>query len=325
MSFSSCDIGPISLGDRAIDAAKFQSRSKPMMTLATANLTERAMLVNLSISQWTAVKNDKRVTREVAQQHSSQENMGRYNKSLVAKTALETLKKLAGEARSEHYKRTLPWRDGGDRILSSVGYFDYSQSMREKMRAFETAKDEFLMNYQTFVDDARARLNGLFNAADHPSASAIREKFSFGFEFFPMPTADDFRVNLGDAETAKIRAEIEAQADAMLNKAMSDVWARLRDVVSRMSERLKAYALEESSGKIQNPFRDTLVTNITDLLAILPSLNLTNDPNIASFAREIESNLTRYTPDQLRNSAVTRADVATRADEILSKMSAFVA
>jgi hypothetical protein len=295
-----------------------------MMTLATANLSERAMLVNLSISQWTAVKNDKRVTREIAQQHASEEKMGRYNKSLVAKTALETLNTLAGEMRAEHYKRTLPWRDGGDRVLSTVGYFDYSQTMRQKTSDIERAQEEFFANYQMFVDDARVRLNGLFNSADYPTVAKIREKFSVTITTFPMPTANDFRVNLGDIETAKIRAEIEAQADSMLARAMSDVWARLRKVVGKMAESLKAYGMT-TSGKVENAFRDTLVTNITDLLSILPSLNITNDANITAFASEIEASLTKYSPDQLRESEIVRADVATRADEIFSKMAAFVA
>jgi hypothetical protein len=295
-----------------------------MMTLANANLTERCMLVNLSISQWTAVKNDKQVTREVSQQHQSEEKMGRYNKCLVAKNALETLKKLAGCARTEHYTRTLPWRDGGDRILSSAGYFEYSRVMRDKSREWDTAVDDFCANYQTFVDDARARLNGLFKDSDYPTVAQIRGKFSLAFELFPMPTADDFRVNLGDAETARIRAEIEATANGMLARAMSDVWARLQDVVSKMSARLKAYE-QSNLGGVKNPFRDTLVTNITDLLGILPSLNLTNDANITAFADEIAASLTAYTPDQLRESERARVDVATRADEILSKMSAFIA
>jgi hypothetical protein len=226
--------------------------------------------------------------------------------------------------RAEHYKRTLPWRDGGDRVLSTVGYFDYSQTMRQKTSDIERAQEEFFANYQMFVDDARVRLNGLFNAADYPSVAKIREKFSVTITTFPMPTANDFRVNLGDVETAKIRAEIEAQADSMLARAMSDVWARLRKVVGKMAESLKAYGMT-TSGKVENAFRDTLVTNITDLLTILPSLNITNDADITAFASEIEASLTKYSPDQLRESEIVRADVATRADEIFSKMAAFVA
>lgn len=289
----------------------------------TANLTERAMLVNLSISQWTATKNDKKVNREVAVAHGNDETMGRYNKSLVAKTALERIKKLAGEARTEHYHRTLPWRDGGDRVLSSAGYFEYAKIMRDKAREFTSAAEDFVANYPQLIAEARISLNGLFNPDDYPAVGRIADKFSFRYDVLPMPTAEDFRINLGTAETARIRQQIESDARGMLEKAMQNVWERMQDVVAHMVVRLRGYE-ELPNGKVKGPFRDSLITNIEDLLQVLPTLNLTDDGNISRFATDIRKHLTAYTPDQLRNSATVRDDVATRAEEILSKMSAFV-
>jgi len=39
----------------------------------------------------------------------------------------------------------------------------------------------------------------------------------------------------------------------------------------------------------------------------------------------MRASLTKYTPEQLRNTEFARTDTAARADEILSKMSAFIA
>jgi len=47
------------------------------------NLNDRALLVQLSISQWTARKFDKRVTRDVASSHGTTIDVGRYNKVLL--------------------------------------------------------------------------------------------------------------------------------------------------------------------------------------------------------------------------------------------------
>ena|ERR1700674_1779289 len=295
-----------------------------MTTNTVPNLTERAMLVNLSISQWTAVKNDKKVNREVSQNHGNDESMGRFNKSLVAKSALEKITKIASAARVEHYRRTLPWRDGGDRVLSSAGYFDYMQAMRKFQDDWEPAIAEFFSGYPAYVQDAKSKLNGLFDAADYPSESKIREKYSLSIDVMPMPTSEDFRVNLGTVETEKIRQQITADSQAMLARAMADIWQRMRDVVSKLVERLKIYE-QTPDGKVKNPFRDTLVTNITDLLDILPSLNVTEDQTITKFAADLRKELTAYTPDQLRESETLRADISSRADEILSKMSAFLA
>jgi hypothetical protein len=295
-----------------------------MTTAITSNLTERAMLVNLSISQWSAVKNDKSVNREIAQKHGNSEDMGRFNKTLVPKDSLEKLRAVYSAARAEHYRRTLPWRDGGDRILSSAGYFEYAKVMRQFIQDTDTLVDWFCTNYPTYIAQARTKLNGLFNPADYPSVAEIRGKFGLRFDVFPLQSADDFRVELGSNEVSRIRQEIQASSDAMLNKAMADVWGRMKDVVGHMAERLKAYQTT-ADGKVLSTFRDSLVSNITDLLDVLPTLNLTNDPHVDEFAREIREYLTVYSPEALRNSETIRVDVASRADEILSKMAAFIA
>ncbi|MBV8674989.1 MAG: hypothetical protein JOZ33_16285, partial [Acidobacteriaceae bacterium] len=46
-------------------------------------ITERAMLAAVHISIWTAVKHDRKVSREVAERHGAYDGAGRYNKQLL--------------------------------------------------------------------------------------------------------------------------------------------------------------------------------------------------------------------------------------------------
>jgi len=287
-------------------------------------LADRAVLVNLSISGWSAAKSDKKVNHEVATKHGNAENMGNYRKCLLAKEAIKTVKDITARAREEHYRVTLPWRDSGDRILSSAGYFQYSETMRRIQQEWETAVDTFCANYPQFVQDARVKLNGLFNEADYPKLAEIRGKFSFKFEVLPVPAADDFRVNLGDAEITRIKTQIADAAEQQMQRAMRDVWQRMHDVIAAMSDRLKVFK-RNPDGSTEHPFRDTLVSNITDLLDIIPVLNLTSDPAITQFADEMRAGLTKYSAQQLRDAEYARTDTAARADEILNKMAAFIA
>jgi Protein of unknown function (DUF3150) len=286
------------------------------------SITKRAMLVSLNIQQWTGAKHDRKVSQEVAIAHNSDVSMGRYRKLLVAKESLERLRQLTSTARQEHYKRTLPWSDGGTRILSSEAYFEYAEKMRELGREWEPAVDEFLAQYPQVIAEARGRLNGLFNEEDYPTPANMRRKFSFTFSVLPMPTAKDFRVELGDAETKRVRAEIEESVNESLRVAMNDVWERLRDVVSRMVERLRAYSMTEKG--VSNPFRDSLVTNIRELLDVLPSLNITQDANLTEVAQKIGAELCRYDADTLREDTSARERTADAAEAILKQMEAFI-
>jgi len=75
-------------------------------------ITERAMLAAVHISIWTAIKHDRKVSREVAEQHGAYAGAGRYNKQLLREAErLESLRSLSGQIRQYFYKITLPWSD----------------------------------------------------------------------------------------------------------------------------------------------------------------------------------------------------------------------
>jgi hypothetical protein len=56
-------------------------------------ITEKAMLAAVHIRVWTAVKHDRKVSREVADQHGVHQGAGRYNKQLLSRD----LKKVEGQ------------------------------------------------------------------------------------------------------------------------------------------------------------------------------------------------------------------------------------
>ena len=286
-----------------------------------ADIGDRAMLVNVKIRQFNAVKTDKKITADVAALHGSEVEMGRYAKSVIEKSATLTLKRLAGEIRLEHYRRTLPWSEDGSRILTSRGYDDYAKFMRDSQEKWDVAVANFLDGWDGFVADARVKLNGLFNENDYPSAAKLRKKFEFRWKVDPVPLADDFRVALGAAEVGAIKAQMQGDLDETVNAAMQSVWVQMRDVVQKMAERLRAYDPQNPGAA---PFRDSLVTNIRELVEILPSLNLTSDPNVAKFTNSMRD-LVKADATMLRDNMWTREDTAKRAEAILDQMSQFIA
>ena len=101
-------------------------------------ITEKAMLAAVHISIWTAVKHDRKVSRDVADQHGAHQGAGRYNKQLLrGADKLDELRTLAGQIRQHFYKITLPWSDEGFRLLPANFYFDLMARMREFEAGFE--------------------------------------------------------------------------------------------------------------------------------------------------------------------------------------------
>jgi hypothetical protein len=270
------------------------------------------MLAAVHISIWTATKHDRKVSRDVADRHGARERAGRYNKQLLMGAGkLEDLRTLAGQIRQHFYKITLPWSDEGFRLLPSHFLFDLTARMREFEAGFSSGIDQFLAVYPDYIREARAELGSLFREEDYPSADKLREKFSVRLEILPVPTGDDFRVTMSAEEQARIAREIDANVRQSLTRGTEDLWKRLRDVVSHMVDRLN---------EPETRFHATLVTNISDLVSLLPQLNVNQDPDLERFAAQIRGSLCNYTAQDLKKHDILRATTAAEAAGIVAQM-----
>ena len=285
------------------------------------DIAGRAMLVGLTIRQFNPTITDKTITADVNARLNVAGDQGKYQKALIVKSRMKALSAYAGEVRTEHYRRTLPWAEDGARILTSAGYFEYAEWMRTAEAKWAGLVREFLNEWDTLVDEARVKLGSAFNPSDYPTFDQLKGKFDFRWSVRPVPVADDFRVALGASEVAAIRSDIKASLDATVQDAMRDVWGRMRDVVGKMAERLRAY---DPNNPREAPFRDSLVGNISELLDVLPSLNLTGDSAVSSFTAQMRE-LTQHDAQKLRDDMFIREDTAKRAEQIYTAMSAFIA
>ncbi len=103
------------------------------------NLTDKAILVNVQISQWTARKFDNKVTSEVNKKHKTKD-AGRFNKILIGVEHLKEISQIANKARTYHYDNTTPWSDSGERLLSNLNYFDYIQNISALQDEFDAVR-----------------------------------------------------------------------------------------------------------------------------------------------------------------------------------------
>lgn len=285
------------------------------------NLTDKAMLASLTIRQWSAKKHDRKISQEVASAHGVDVTMGRYNKALVSKSALEKIQKIANQARQDFYFHTLPWKDDGSRILTAAGFYKLAPVVRKHDDAWQVATAELFDNYASYLEAAPTLLGTAYNPADYPSESDLRTKFGFEFRVSPLPEAGDFRVKLADEELSAIRQQITDTVQESAKEGMRDVWGRMQVVVARMADKLNAYKVTDDG--VEGVFRDSLVENIRELLDVIPALNLTDDPAIVRFANDMK-NLCQFDAETLRENDTIRTSTAKHADEILSKMREFV-
>lgn len=280
-------------------------------------ITKKALLVTLSISSYNPHKREKGKTEELAQQEGAALDSVSVTKRLIAKRVVEAHLKLEREARTVHYRFTLPWLDKGPRLLPATLYTEYAAEMATLQAQFMAIVDEFVDGYQGHINEARVRLGNLFNEDDYLDEARVREKFSFTTRFDQISDLSDIRVEVDDL--AAIQRDVKAKLDDASSEAVKAAYERVYEVMSALHGRLSA---EKRKGGKSPIFRDSLVDNLTDLVDILPDLNFTDDPHLCKLHEQMVD-MINVTPEQLRTSEAARLSTAKSAKSVMDNMAGY--
>jgi hypothetical protein len=286
-----------------------------MTTNNTISIASSAMLVELSISTWTARKLDKKVSAEVDNAKGTKTQAGNYNKNLLAGTGfLDTITKYAANARAWHISQTLPWSDNGLRLLPMSNFLTYKEQLSTLETNYMALVDKFIVAYPNLVSAAAFQLGDLFDRSEYPEADNIVKKFKFSTNFLPVPMAGDFRVDINEEAKQELIKSCESIYNERLTNAMGDAWQRLHKCLENMSERLS----DDDQGK-RKVFRDSLVENAVELVDLLKHFNLTGDTQMEQARKELADTIQNYDADDLREVDSCRHAVKSKVDDILNK------
>ncbi len=229
-------------------------------------ITERAKLAAVHISIWTAVKHDRKVSRRCCRSAWGTSERRSLQQAVAARRRQAGRATIAGwpdpatflQDHASVVGRRLP-------PLPSNFYFDLMERMREFEASFEQGVESFLTVYPQYIDQVRPELNGLFREEDYPSVEKLRTKFGVKLEILPIPSGADFRVQMSAEEQARVSREIDANVRQSFGPRHRRPMEAPARVVSHMVDRLN---------EPDSRFHGLLVTNVFDLVEILPRLNV---------------------------------------------------
>jgi hypothetical protein len=279
-------------------------------------LASSSMLGELNISNWVGRKLDKRASQDVVTQNHAEAGVANVNKKLLADSDnLRAIQQHVNATRGIHAAMTMPWSNSGLRLLPTKIYFKYNQTMTQMQNEFYRLVEDFLASYNDEVIDVQMKLGNLFSRDDYPTIETLRRKFSFTINYMPLPDAGDFRVDIGNEALNEVQQKYQEFYATQYERAMNDVWTRLHDALTRMSERL-----DYSSKEDKKVFRDTLVTNVTEMIELLRVFNVTNSTQMAAMADRLDEAMSGVTPDALREDDYFRAETKAAVDAAIKAL-----
>lgn len=201
------------------------------------------------------------------------------------------------------------------RLLPTAQYFKYHEQMTAIQNEFNRLVDNFLQRYADEVVDAQVTLGSLFNPDDYPTVDSLTSKFAFRLSYIPLPDAGDFRLDVNNDAMSQMQTQYQEYYGRQLKNAMNDVWRRVYDSLSKMSERL-----DYQSDETKKIFRDSMVSNVVDMVELLRVCNVTGDSQMSAMANKLDETLRGVTPDALREDGYLRAQTKRAVDDVIKSL-----
>jgi hypothetical protein len=282
------------------------------------DISEKAMLIQVHLATPGNIKTDKQLTTEIIDDKGMGDKSGKWLRQIYPDEALKPFANISNEARgasSQFVKMTLPWLNDGTRILPITNYFECTEMLSKiKNTKFDPAVEEFEQKYPEFEEWAKKVHGPKFRPQDYPGFKHIKHQFQFKVDFFPIPLKEDFRIKLNTEDVERIQQDIDERLVEAINTTKKDIFGRVLKPINHLVNQLKN---EEAR------LRDSLLGNIKEVLGLMPSLNLSGDPDIENLRIEVENSIKGISVESLRDNESLRNQTAERASEIIKKLQGY--
>ena len=282
-------------------------------------IDEATMVMEFNASVWTARKLDRTVSAEVVESKgAASKGAARVNKSLMAgRSELDDIQAVVGAARTYVYGNTAPWSDAGQRWIPTARLMKVDKRMQEFRAEFDAQVEAFVAIYPTLITAQAMALGAMFNRNEFPQVQEIRRKFAFNYDFIPVPSTKDFRVDIPADAQADLRERLEGAMNRRMDNALGDIRKQLGDHLKRMAERLVSVKDDKTGEMKQQRFHDTLVTSAYDLCDLIKDFNVTGDKDLSDMRTKLENVLSGATAETLRNDYGRREEVLVEVKSML--------
>lgn len=248
-----------------------------------------AILVALHIQRFSNRCEDRVITNNVNATFGIKQR-GRYIKEeLLDNQAVCRLNSLATAARNYLKRNTLPWQDGGMRILSTSRMLEVLGALQSYKEEDEALVKELDRDYEMWIDRARQNFGQRFSLDDYPVN--IRDMYKFQVRTFPVGDIADIRLNVSNEEKEKLRASMEESLRASMKDATIECLKRIKERCKKILEIL---------GSPLPNFKDATIESASEVIANIVDLDVTKSSKIKYVGDLTASFMNGLIPEAIR-------------------------
>jgi hypothetical protein len=272
------------------------------------SIKDHAILVSLTVNKPQMTVKDEKATRDVERANNAID-AGQFRKDLYPKALIQPISTVESSARAYMESRTYMWARG-EFLLPSLRFMPFADRMAKYEVEFNQGVIAFLNNWANVMRRAQENQGALFDPSSYPDLSTLRAGFRMKVNYRPITDYGDFRVSMQEEELSALRSQVEQATTESMNTLLRSPLERLRKVVAHLHEttgKQDRTVVSKRTGQadVKAPiFRDSVVDNIIEEVAMLTELAVIMPPALMQLAEDI----IEVTPsaETLRNDPVKR-------------------
>ena len=279
--------------------------------METSKLSERAILFTVSIHGWTGQRKNRKASDEYATQINAAKDAVDLLTKIVPKRELDPIRQAGQRAYRFFVQQTLPWSDGGWRILPSDKFFAFRTKLMEMIADHDDKVADLAKRWPGITSESalRQRLGKLYDPNIIPSAVSLSNRFYVSRDMMALPPmSKDFRIQMNQEGMDEFEEELKASWKKMTSTALNEVWSRLAELISKIADTM---------GQRDKKFHNSIIGNLKNFCDEIPSFNITDDKELEELRKDVMNKLACLDPEDLKEIPNKRKQASKDAKELL--------
>lgn len=289
-------------------------RAKP----SEAKINVRNLVtVKMTIHSWSGQTADKNAAQAVELQNKAEEGSVRAIVLLLPKSWCRRLDTAAARLRAQWDAMSLPWEDGGWRVIHAARYEAVMEGASKQIIEYQRISDNLVQNYPRLRKEAAKRLGGLYDEDAFPTTREVEGMFGANIYQRPIVAGEDVRVQgLSEHAVETMRHSIEEQLAQQINTALVALTSQLR---SLLTDALDRYDKDDQK-RVRYKGLQTRVNRTCDTMQ---TLNITGSPEVNTLIENVREVLTKVDPTILREDTGKKNKAKKEAKSVLKDLDSF--
>lgn len=284
------------------------------------SLSTSSHLVHVQVKTWTATSQNRQISAEVTAAKNASSDAGRFTQNLL-NNAPQHRALMNHRQTVNNWLQRMTYDWAGDwRILPGFRIEDFKKGYDKLEAEYNKLKDEFFAVYPSLISDAAFKQGDMFDRSLYPEIDELRHRFSMKMFITEVPRSD-FRSAISDVIAEDLRTHYEAQVNSVVHQMVDDIKGQLVSHAMRLRD--ACYEAHTDDGKVKRKrIYESTFENVRSMSALLDKFNITGDPELEQARKKLEETLDGITLDELRESALSRAEMRDGLGDILEQFGA---